>query len=135
WVRLPPLPLWPPQAEVILLDGVRGVTEARETVNLEAPGSTPAEYPESVLGMCSWESSESPKLADRVRILASLRMVPRPDSRPCSALKSLSSRSLDWPVPQERAAARLHRSSSARDSCPIVPPATRPVARSIRDDP
>ena len=25
--------------------GVRGVTEARENVNLETPGSTPAEYP------------------------------------------------------------------------------------------
>ena len=58
-------------------DGVRGVTAARENVNLEAPGSTPAEYPRPPIGMCSWESSEPPKLADRVRILASLLIVSR----------------------------------------------------------
>ena len=68
-------------------DGVRGVTAAREPVELEATGSTPAGYPDrnpggrdedaadvpgSFTGACSWESSEPPKLADRVQILAPL---------------------------------------------------------------
>ena len=67
-------------------DGVRGVTAAREPVELEATGSTPAGYPDrnpggrdedgqrtgSFTGVCSWESSEPPKLVDRVRILAPL---------------------------------------------------------------
>ena len=67
-------------------DGVRGVTAAREPVELEATGSTPAGYPDrkpggrdhdgertgSFTGACSWESSEPPRLADRVRLLAPL---------------------------------------------------------------
>ena len=31
--------------ECVLIDGVRGVTEAHEFVNLNEPGSTPAEHP------------------------------------------------------------------------------------------
>src|SRR5215813_3503791 len=69
-------------------DGVRGVTAAREPVELEATGSTPAGHPPRepgggtttppighagpFTGACSWESSEPPKLADRVQILAPL---------------------------------------------------------------
>ncbi len=71
-----------------LRDGVRGVTAAREIVNLEAPGSTPAEYPRPRIGMCSWESSESPKLAHRVRILASLLFVSDRVSSPWSVTES-----------------------------------------------
>ena len=66
--------------------GVRGVTAAREPVELEATGSTPAGHPDRESrageddarradlssGVCSWESSEPPKLADRVRLLAPL---------------------------------------------------------------
>jgi hypothetical protein len=69
-------------------DGVRGVTAAREIVNLEAPGSTPAEYPRPRIGMCSWESSESPKLVHRVRILASLLFVSDRLSSPWSVTES-----------------------------------------------
>ena len=70
-----PFRLGPGEPRAGLADGVRGVAEACETVNLEAPGSTPAEYPRSIdrmIGVCSWESSEFPKLADRVQILAPL---------------------------------------------------------------
>ena len=68
-------------------DGVRGVTAAREPVELEATGSTPAGHPDResragepdarpagyiFRGVLLWESSEPPKLADRVQILAPL---------------------------------------------------------------
>ena len=40
-----PFRLVPGEPWAGLTDGVRGVAEAYETVNLEAPGSTPAEHP------------------------------------------------------------------------------------------
>ena len=47
-----PAPSAPASMRVLLLiDGVRGVTEAHENVNLKAPGSTPAEHPHRFPGM------------------------------------------------------------------------------------
>jgi hypothetical protein len=42
----------------------------------------------NLIGMCSWEGSEPPKLADRVQILASLLMATRLASRPWSVTES-----------------------------------------------